>query len=128
MDWQQLAPVDIVVMSDADIAGFETAIPEIASCVRVLVITQGANGARVFQDSAEWLFPSFPVREVDATGAGDVFATAFILKYAEKKDIATATAFAHVAASFVVEGVGIDNLDSLEKIRERLDQYQSVFF
>ncbi len=128
IDWQQLAPVDIVVMSDADIAGFETAIPEIASCVRILVITQGARGARVFHAGHEYFFPSFPVREVDATGAGDVFATAFVLKYAEKRDVATAIAFAHVAASFVVEGRGIDNLDALEKIQERLKQYHSVYF
>lgn len=127
MDWQQLAYMDIVVMSDADIAGFETAIPEIASCARVLAITQGARGARVFHAGQEHFFPSFPVREVDATGAGDVFATAFILKYAEKRGIAAATAFAHVAASFVVEGSGIDNLDALEKIEERLAQYQSMF-
>ena len=124
MDWQQLAALDIAVMSDADIAGFEAAIPEIASCVRVLAITQGARGARVFHAGREHFFPSFPVREVDATGAGDVFATAFILKYAEKRDIAAASAFAHVAASFVVEGKGIDNLDALEKIEERLTRYR----
>lgn len=123
MDWRQLAPVDIIVMSDADIAGFESAIPEIASCVRVLAITQGAHGARVFYNGSESFFPSFPVKETDATGAGDVFATAFILKYAEKKDIAVASAFAHVAASFVVEGVGIDNLNAMEMIDARLEQY-----
>lgn len=128
MDWQQLAALDIVIMSDADIAGFENAIPEIASLVRVLVITQGANGARVFHEGQEYFFPSFPVREVDATGAGDVFATAFILKYAGTDDVSTAAAFAHVAASFVVEGVGINNLDALEKIRERLEHYQAVYF
>ena len=88
---------------------------------------QGARGARVFHAGQEHFFPSFPVREVDATGAGDVFATAFVLKYAEKRGIAAATAFAHVAASFVVEGSGIDNLDALEKIEERLAQYQSMF-
>lgn len=52
-----------------------------------------------------------------------MFATAFILKYAEKKDIAAASAFAHVAASFVVEGVGIDNLNAMEMIDARLEQY-----
>ena len=126
MDWQQLVSVDIIVMSDADIAGFESAIPEIASCVRVLVITQGAHGARVFCNGSELFFPSFPVQETDATGAGDVFATAFILKYAEKKDITEASSFAHVAASFVVEGVGINNMDALGKIQERLEKYQSL--
>ena len=124
MDWRQLAAVDIVVMSDADIAGFEAAVPEIAACVRVLVITQGAHGACVFHEGKEHFFSSFPVREVDATGAGDVFATAFILKFAETRDIAAATAFAHVVASFVVEGTGIDNLNAMSRIETRLKQYR----
>ena len=63
------------------------------------------------------------MKEVDATGAGDVFATAFLIKYSETQDLALATGFAHCAASFVVEGMGIENLASLEKIEERLAVY-----
>ena len=123
MDWSQLAAADVVIMSDADIQGFESAIPAIAAAVEVLVMTQGAGGAQVFYQNRQFHFPSYPVKEVDATGAGDVFATAFLIKYAETRDIAQAAGFANCAASFVVEGVGIGNLASLEKIQERYEKY-----
>lgn len=127
MDWPQLAAADVVIMSDADIQGFESKIPEIASLVNVLVMTQGAHGATVFSENKQFHFPAFPVKEVDATGAGDVFATAFLLQYAETRDIYRATGFAHAAASFVVEGVGITNLASVEQINTRFHQYQNMF-
>lgn len=126
MDWSQLAAADVVIMSDADIRGFEPAIPVIASYVKVLVMTQGASGAQVFSEGRQFHFPAYPVREVDATGAGDVFATAFLIKYAEENDISRAAAFAHCAASFVVEGTGIDNLASLKRIEERYRSYQNT--
>lgn len=124
MDWSQLAAADVVILSDADIRGFEDALPAIAAAVEVLVMTRGAQGAQVFYQNREFHFPAFPVREVDATGAGDVFATAFLIKFAQTRDIAQAAGFAHCAASFVVEGVGIDNLVGIEKVEERFAIYR----
>ena len=124
MDWAQLAAADVVIMSDADIQGFEEAIPLIASYVKVLVMTQGADGAVVFYQNKQHHFPSYPVKEVDSTGAGDVFTAAFLVKYAQTKDIAVATRYAHAAASFVVEGIGINNLATLEQIEERFQNYE----
>ncbi len=123
MDWSQLAAADVVIMSDADIQGFEPAIPAIADAVEVLVMTQGADGAQVFYKKRQFNFPAYPVKEVDATGAGDVFATAFLIKYAETHDIEQAAGFAHCAASFVVEGVGINNLVGIEQIEKRFARY-----
>ena len=127
MDWAQLAAVDVVIMSDADIAGFEYAIPIIASHVSVLVMTQGANGAVVFHNNQQFHYPSFPINEVDATGAGDVFSAAFLIKYGETKDIGLATAFAHAAASFVVEGIGIKKLMAVDTINARFESYKDMF-
>jgi sugar/nucleoside kinase (ribokinase family) len=64
---------------------------------------------------------------VDATGAGDVFAAAFLKQYHATKDIALSTAFAHVAASFVVEGIGIRNLEAMENINNRYVDYCKMF-
>lgn len=123
MDWSRLAGADVIIMSDADIRGFEDAVPLIADTVEVLVMTQGALGAQVWRRGEKHFFPAFPVTEVDATGAGDVFATAFLLKYAQTRDIASAAVFAHCAASFVVEGTGIDNLAMLDRIDRRVGEY-----
>jgi sugar/nucleoside kinase (ribokinase family) len=128
MDWAQLAPLDIVIMSDADILGFEYALPTIVSTVKIVVLTQGAHGATVFQKGESKHFPSYPVQEVDATGAGDVFSAAFLIKYHETEDIAQATAYAHTAASFVVEGVGINNLGAVTSLQVRFQAYCELFF
>lgn len=127
MDWAQLSALDIVIMSDADMAGFESALPSIISTVKIVVITQGAEGATVFHKAQAAHFPSYPVVEIDSTGAGDVFAAAFLIKYGETQDVAQATAYAHTAASFVVEGVGIENLKAMEAIQERFEKYKTLF-
>lgn len=129
MDWSQLQAIDVVIMSDADIQGFESAIPEIVSYSKVLVMTEGVNGAKVFSKGEVLHFPSYPIIEVDSTGAGDVFTAAFLIKYAETYNLALATAFAHSAASFVVEGIGINNLTTIqERINDRFEDYQKRFF
>lgn len=127
MDWSRLAGADVVILSDADIAGFEAALPQIAETVKVLVMTKGAAGAVVCQDGRRYHFPAFPVKEVDATGAGDVFAAAFLIRYSETRDIALSTAFAHCAASFVVEGVGVRNLPGPDLLLERFGEYMARF-
>lgn len=124
MDWSLLADADVVIMSDADIEGFEESLPLMASYAKVLVMTRGGDGAEVFFNNQKFHYPAFPVKEVDSTGAGDVFTAAFLAKYAQTKDIALSTGFAHSAASFVVEGVGIKNLASIEQINYRFEQYK----
>jgi sugar/nucleoside kinase (ribokinase family) len=127
MDWSKLAPLDVVIMSDADISGFESSLPEIVAAVKIVVLTQGADGATVFHNRQPIHYPSFPVLEIDSTGAGDVFAAAFLIKYGETQDIAQATAYAHTAASFVVEGVGVQNLTAIGEIQERFEKYKTMF-
>ena len=126
MDWSLLADADVVIMSDADIEGFEELLPLMASYAKVLVLTKGADGADVIFNNQKLHYPAFPVKEVDSTGAGDVFTAAFLAKYAETKDIALSTGFAHSAASFIVEGVGIKNLATIEQINDRFEKYKST--
>ena len=52
--------------------------------------------------------PPRPAREVDPTGAGDVFASAFLIRLAETGDPVQAARFANVVASFSVEGLGME--------------------
>lgn len=127
MDWSRLAGADVVILSDADIAGFEAALPQIAETVKVVIMTKGAAGAVVFQNGQQYHFPVFPVKEADATGAGDVFAAAFLIRYSETRDIALSAAFAHCAASFVVEGVGVRNMPGPDLLLERFGEYKTKF-
>ncbi|MCC6460809.1 MAG: hypothetical protein IT260_10095 [Saprospiraceae bacterium] len=123
MDWGQLAGLDVVILSDADIAGLDGALEALRAQVPLLVLTQSAAGATVFQGATARHFPAYPVQELDATGAGDVFAAAFMLRFAETAEIDQAAGFAHCAASLVVEGIGVDKLHGLELIEQRFRMY-----
>ena len=57
---------------------------------------------------------------VDSTGAGDVFATAFLLRYHEAGDPLEAGSFAACAASCVVEGVGASTLGDRAEVLRRM--------
>jgi sugar/nucleoside kinase (ribokinase family) len=124
MDWIVFSKADVVILSEDDIRGLEYALPLMIEYAKILVVTKGANGADVYAENRKHYFPSFPIVEQDATGAGDVFAAAFLIKYKATNNISFATAYAHVAASFVVEGVGLENIAALEMIEERFKIYQ----
>ena len=121
MDWPQLKNVDIVILSNADIAGFDNALENIIRYANIVVLTKGAEGAVVFYKNKTMEFPAFPVNEIDPTGAGDIFAASFLVKYAETKDIALSAGFANAAASFVVEKIGVYIPDKKE-IKKRFQQ------
>lgn len=126
MDWALLKLIDVALFSENDIIGFEDKLPIITQNVKVAVMTQGEKGATVFFNNQSIQLPAFPVKEIDPTGAGDVFATTFFYYYAESKDVYKATAYAHAAASYVVEGIGI-KLPTKEVIEQRFLAYQQLF-
>ena len=126
MDYQLLDKVDIVLMSEVDILGMEHILPKLVEAVEIVVMTKGAAGAVVYYQQETFHFPAFPVKEVDPTGAGDVFAVSFLVKYLETKSITLATTYAHAAASYVIEGFGV-KLPNLETIEKRWMAYQDLF-
>jgi 1D-myo-inositol 3-kinase len=70
-------------------------------------VTHAERGATVYQAGAVCHHPPRPAQQVDPTGAGDVFAAAFLIRMAETRDATEAAAFANVVASFSVEGPGV---------------------
>lgn len=101
-----LARCDVVILSEADVDHDWEAIERWASIVKVLVATQGDRGCTVFEADRRWRVPAFPAKEIDATGAGDVFAAAFLLHLSDTGDPIRAARFANCVASFAVETVG----------------------
>jgi sugar/nucleoside kinase (ribokinase family) len=74
----------------------------------------------VFQrDDGRWLAPR-EASVVDPTGAGDVFAAAFLVAYAEQRDPVAAARFANVTASFSIEGRGITSIPDRAKVLQWL--------
>ncbi len=122
MDWELLAPLDIVFMSEDDIAGYEYAIPQIADLVEFLVMTRGKSGAVVYHEGNQFHFPAYPTNEIDPTGAGDIFAASFLYQFYKHRDLKLATAFAHASASCVVEKVGV-HIPNIDEIHSRYKWY-----
>ena len=88
---------------------------------RLLVITDGWHGATIYMGGASHRIAPRPTSEVDPTGAGDVFATSFLLRLAETGDPFVAARFANVAASISVEASGMDSVPYRARVEEWLE-------
>ncbi len=88
--------------------------------VPLLVATDGRHGATLFQHGFAERFPAYPAHEVDPTGAGDVFAAAFLVYYHRHGDPRKAVDFANCVASLSIEHVGIAGIPTMEMVRERM--------
>ncbi len=90
----------------------------LASRAERLIITEGTNGARVInRDGTESHIAAVPAQPVDATGAGDVFAAAFILGL--RAGLSVAGRLAAAAAACEVETLGPAPLPPLAQIAAR---------
>ncbi|HLR18809.1 MAG TPA: ribokinase [Staphylococcus sp.] len=72
---------------------------------RKLIVTKGADGAAFYDDSQQ-LIEGYKKEVVDTTGAGDTFNGALAVALIENKPLKKAVAFANLAGSFSVTGLG----------------------
>lgn len=96
---------------------FHNAVQGIARDAELAAITMGADGAMVISNGEIITVPAFPVQQVmDATGAGDLFASGFLLGYARGRDLETALKAGCLAASEVISHYGARPLIDLEQL------------
>jgi sugar/nucleoside kinase (ribokinase family) len=125
-------PNSVEAMSYTRTEDPRAALMALAEDVPVVVVTcggQGAIGLDSTTDEEEWV-PSLPVNAVDATGAGDVFAAAFILGTLRAWPLRHRMAFANLCAGLSVQQVGGslaapgwgDIADWLSSVRQRAAQ------
>ena len=91
-----------------------------AAQVPLIFFTLGYRGSRLWRDGGWHEVPGFPAREVDPTGAGDVFAAAFLARYLETDDVTQAALFAAAAAALSVEAVGTAGIPTRAEVEKRL--------
>ena len=116
-----LARADVVVISQHDVAD-RAVIDEWARKARMLVVTLGDQGCDVYrQGEPPYHSPAFEsAAEVDPTGAGDVFAAAFLWHLHQSRgDWRTAADWANCVASFVVEKRGVAGVPKLADVEKR---------
>lgn len=122
----RLPALDVVVLSEEDVAGDDTAVDAYRERVGIVVLTRGARGATVYAGKGVLHVPAFPAHEVDPTGAGDVFAAAFMIRYHQEKDLLGAARFAAATAAFVVEGPGASSVPTLAQVEERMHKQSAI--
>ena len=126
-DWEKLKRADLLILSQEDLGNELELIPYLANLFKVLVVTNDAEGADIFFEGKKYHYPSYLVSVIDSTGAGDIFAAGFLIKYAETLDITASAAYAHCSASFCIEDIGTRNLPTKEALDKRFQQYKSTF-
>jgi sugar/nucleoside kinase (ribokinase family) len=92
----------------------------------MVALTRGWQGLALHTREGIQDVPSLPRKEVDPTGAGDVFAASFLVRYQETGDPAAAAAFAACAASCVVEGLAASTLGDRAEVEKRLAQRERL--
>ena len=111
--------VDAAVVSEDDPQD-TAAISGWAERTPVLIVTEGAAGARVLFEGREHRIAAFRAQEVDPTGAGDVFAAAYLIRYGETSDPIESGRFAACAAAFSVEAEGPEGIPSRAQVEDRM--------
>ena len=108
-----LSPEDIGALAD-------TVIGEWARIVPLIAVTCSRDGAYAWENGARSdVFAGYPAHEVDPTGAGDVFAAAFLCELHETGDAARAIDFANQVAACSVEAVGGEGIPTREMVAAR---------
>jgi sugar/nucleoside kinase (ribokinase family) len=114
---QVLPKVGAAVISIEDVGGDEDQVEAMAEKCRVLAVTEGASGARLYWNGDLRRFRALQVRESDPTGAGDIFAAAFFWRFSNTRDPWTAAKFATHLASYSVTRPGLEGIPTREEIQ-----------
>ena len=96
---------------------FGTAVQNIARDAELAAITMGERGAMAIHNGEIVSVPAYPVPEVvDATGAGDLFASGFLLAAARGQSLETALRLGCLSASEVISHLGARPIANLEAL------------
>lgn len=115
---QDLQMAGAVVLSIEDVDGDEEQIERIAGNTRILAVTEGAAGARLYWNGDQRRFPAPKMDETDATGSGDIFAAAFFVRLLGTRDPWEAARFATQLSARSVARVGLEGIPTREEIQD----------
>jgi sugar/nucleoside kinase (ribokinase family) len=108
------------VLSIEDVKGNERLIEEMVASIRILVVTEGASGARIYWNGDLRRFTPPPEQEIDPVGAGDIFATAFFFRLYSTHDPWEAARFATQLAANSVTRRGLLGVPTPEEVQFHL--------
>ncbi|KAL3680716.1 hypothetical protein R1sor_023672 [Riccia sorocarpa] len=85
-----------------------------------VIVTEGANGSKVYGKETEWRIPPFVATDVDPTGAGDSFLAGFSAGLYQGLSVYQAARMGNYFGALAVEQVGVPSFKphQLEKLQE----------
>ncbi len=105
------------VLSAGDVDADEELIEEISLASRVLALTEGEEGVRLYWNNDLRRFPASQEKVLDTTGAGDIFAAAFFIRLYSTRDPWESARFATCLASKSVTRFGLESIPTHEEIQ-----------
>jgi len=85
----------------------------------IAVVTLGEKGSVACDRKACLSVPAYKTAAVDPTGAGDVYAGAFLAEYGRTGELGSSCLYASAAASIMVESIGPDFPVTDQEVRRR---------
>jgi sugar/nucleoside kinase (ribokinase family) len=117
-----LQRINVLVLSELDVPDPDGLVREWRQHIGTIVVTRAERGATVYHGSDEPCdYYARPARQVDPTGAGDVFCAAFLIRLFETGDPCQATQFANATASFSIERPGVTGIPQRKHVDLYLD-------
>ena len=117
---QALRHAGAVVMSVEDINRDLELVEMMAHNTRILCLTEAEAGVVLYWNGDRRRFRPTAVEEVDATGAGDIFAAAFFVRLHSTRDPWEAARFATQLAARSVTRAGLNGIPTSQEIEECL--------
>jgi sugar/nucleoside kinase (ribokinase family) len=105
------------VLSLEDVAHDEETLERFAHAANILAVTEAAAGVRLYWHGDSRRFRPPAVNEVDPTGAGDVFASAFFVRLLNTRDPWEAARFANRMAAISVTRAGMAGVPTPDEVR-----------
>lgn len=123
-DADALRHIDAVVFSEEDIAESPSLEEEFRALVGCLIVTRAERGGTIYLRGRAIPYETPQVELVHPTGAGDVFAAAFLASLPRVgRDPVKACAVAAQLAAISVTRVGLASVPTADEVREALAQF-----
>jgi hypothetical protein len=113
-------------LSREDIGADVVGAVEMFQRVPVGALTAGEAGALLFVNGERYEVRAHPSREVDGTGAGDVFAAAFLIDYHRNGNPWDAAALAACAGALKVRAEGVAGIPDRKALAAALKDYRAA--
>ena len=113
-------------VSEEDLGDGNALLESWTASIDVVALTRAGRGASLHHGGAWRRIEAFPEREIDPTGAGDVFAAAFLAFLAETGDVAGSARFGSAAASISVGAEGTTGIPTRALVEARLARHPEV--